>query len=69
MLLRLSAVLNHSRGAVELPAIESQAKNASITLIFPKGWFKQHPLTRDDLMVESNYLNAASLELVIAEDT
>lgn len=67
MLLRLSAVLNHSRGAVELPDIECQAKNASITLIFPKGWFDQHPLTYDDLMVEANYLNAAGLELVIAE--
>ena len=69
MLLRLSAVLNHSRGAVKLPEIECQAKHASITLIFPKSWFKQHPLTHDDLIVEANYLNAAGLELVIAEDT
>ena len=68
MLLRLAAVLNHSRGAVELPAIECQAKNASLTLIFPQGWFKQHSLTYDDLMVESNYLNAAGLELVVAEE-
>jgi exopolyphosphatase/guanosine-5'-triphosphate,3'-diphosphate pyrophosphatase len=69
MLLRLAAVLNHSRGSVELPVIECQAKNASITLIFPKGWFEQHPLTYDDLTVESNYLNAAGLELVVAEET
>jgi len=67
MLLRLSAVLNHSRGAVDLPEIECQAKHASITLIFPEGWFKQHPLTREDLKVEANYLQAAGLELVIAE--
>jgi len=67
MLLRLSAVLNHSRGAVELPVIECQAKHASITLIFPVGWFEQHPLTHEDLMVEANYLQAAGLELVIAE--
>ena len=68
MLLRLAAVLNHSRGSVELPTIECQGKNASITLIFPKGWFEQHPLTQDDLIVESNYLNAAGLELVVAEE-
>ena len=68
MLLRLASVLNHSRGSVELPVIECQGKNASITLIFPKGWFEQHPLTHDDLMVESNYLNAAGLELVVAEE-
>jgi exopolyphosphatase/guanosine-5'-triphosphate,3'-diphosphate pyrophosphatase len=68
MLLRLAAVLNHSRGSVELPEIECQAKSAAITLIFPKGWFEQHPLTHDDLIVESNYLNSADLELVIAEE-
>ena len=67
MILRLSAVLNHSRGSVELPEIECQAKHASITLIFPNGWFEQHPLTHDDLMVEANYLRAAGLELIIAE--
>lgn len=67
ILLRLAAVLNHSRGSVELPYIECQAKNASITLIFPKDWFQQHPLTYDDLMVEANYLNAAGLELIVAE--
>ena len=68
MLLRLAAVLNHSRGSVELPEIECQAKNASITLIFPNGWFEQHPLTHDDLIVELNYLSSAGLELVIAEE-
>jgi exopolyphosphatase/guanosine-5'-triphosphate,3'-diphosphate pyrophosphatase len=68
MLLRLASVLNHSRGSVELPEIECQGKHASMTLIFPKNWFEQHPLTHDDLMVESNYLNAAGLELVIAEE-
>lgn len=68
MLLRLAAVLNHSRGAVELPAIECQGKNRKLTLIFPKGWFAQHPLTHDDLMVESNYLSAADLKLIIAEE-
>ncbi len=69
LLLRLASVLNHSRGAVELPLIECQAKQACITLIFPRGWFEQHPLTKDDLVVEANYLGAAGLELIIAEDT
>ena len=68
MLLRLSAVLNHSRGAVKLPEIECQGRSSSLTLIFPKGWFKQHPLTHDDLIVESDYLNAAGLELIVAEE-
>jgi len=68
MLLRLSAVLNHSRGAVELPEIECQGRSSSLTLIFPKNWFKQHPLTHDDLIVESDYLNAAGLELIVAEE-
>ncbi len=69
MLLRLAAVFNHSRGAVKLPEIECQGKNDSLTLIFPKGWFKQHPLTHDDLLVEANYLKAADLTLIVAEDT
>jgi exopolyphosphatase/guanosine-5'-triphosphate,3'-diphosphate pyrophosphatase len=68
MLLRLAAVLNHSRGAVELPIIECQAKNSGITLIFPKDWFEQHPLTHDDLIVESNYLSSADLALILAEE-
>lgn len=67
LILRLAAVLNHSRGSVELPEIECQAMPASMTLIFPEGWFEQHPLTHDDLMVEANYLKAAGLELIIAE--
>ena len=68
VLLRLAAVLNHSRGAVELPDIECQGKNAAITLIFPQGWFKQNPLAYDDLTVEANYLNAAGLQLIFAEE-
>jgi exopolyphosphatase/guanosine-5'-triphosphate,3'-diphosphate pyrophosphatase len=69
LLLRLSAVLNHSRGAVELPDIECQGKPDSMTLIFPKGWFEQHRLTQDDLMVEANYLQAAGLTLIFVEET
>lgn len=69
VLLRLAAVLNNSRGAVELPDIECQGKNESITLIFPKDWFKQNPLTKDDLRVEADYLKAAGLTLIVAEDT
>lgn len=67
LVLRLAAVLNHSRGAVELPEIECQGKSSSITLIFPKGWFKQNPLTLEDLQVEANYLLAGGLELITAE--
>ena len=69
LLLRLSAVLNHSRGAVKLPEIECQGKSDAITLIFPKGWFAQHRLTQDDLLVEAAYLKGAGLTLVVAEDT
>jgi hypothetical protein len=38
-------------------------------LIFPKGWFEQHRLTQDDLMVEANYLQAAGLTLIFVEET
>ena len=69
LLLRLAAVLNNSRGAVELPEIECQGKADTLTLIFPNDWFKQHPLTQDDLRVEADYLKAAGLTLIVAEDT
>lgn len=68
VILRLAAVLNHSRGAVQLPKIECQGKKSSLTLIFPQGWFKQNPLMLDDLQVEANYLKAGGIELITAED-
>lgn len=68
MLLRMASTLNYSRGAVNLPEIEFQGKSSSMTMIFPKGWFEQNPLTYDDLKAEANYLNIAGLELIMAED-
>ena len=65
IILRLATLLNHSRGAVQLPEIEVEVDETALKLIFPKDWFEAHPLTFDDLAAETDYLQAVGFELLI----
>lgn len=65
VLLRLATLLNHSRGAVELPDIRVKVEENSLKLKFPENWFEAHPLTFDDLAAETDYLQAAGFELLV----
>ncbi|HEX9626915.1 MAG TPA: exopolyphosphatase [Acidiferrobacterales bacterium] len=65
LLLRLAVLLHRGRGDVELPALRLEADKRSLMLRFPRGWLGRHPLTREDLVREAVYLQAARLELLI----
>lgn len=63
MLLRLSVLLHRGRVAQEPPAFTLAAGKRSLRLRFPRGWLGQHPLTREDLAQEAQFLRAAGLRL------
>ncbi|ASP38127.1 exopolyphosphatase [Bacterioplanes sanyensis] len=66
VLLRLAVVLNHSRGAHEVPVPELAVDDTRIELSFPSAWLDDHPLTTQDLNMERDYLAAAGFELHIS---
>ena len=63
ILLRLSCVLNRSRSYVSPPEIKAAANTSSLSLKFPKDWLANHALTRADLEIEAEYLEAAEFDL------
>ncbi|GGY53468.1 exopolyphosphatase [Bacterioplanes sanyensis] len=69
MLLRLAVLLNHSRGAHEVPEPSLQVTEQGLRLTFPSGWLSEHPLTARDLASERDYWAAAGLELLISDGT
>ena len=63
LVLRLAALLHHGRHDTPLPAIEVEAADAALVLVFPPGWLDEHPLTRADLEQEQDCWRAAGYEL------
>lgn len=66
ILLRLSVVLNHSRGAHSVPPPELQVEGQTINISLPSGWLKEHPLTERDLKQEANYLHDIGWNLIFS---
>ncbi len=66
VLFRLAIVLHRARTpGLRIPlkiAIEAR----SVILQFRTGWLEQHPLTREDLELETGYLQAAGIRLRVA---
>ena len=62
-LLRLSVLLHRNRSRSNQPVIGASASKKSISLDFPSGWLKNHPLTLADLDNEKKYLKSAGLKL------
>ncbi len=63
VIFRLAVVLHRSRapGPGVAPAIEVGPK--TVKLAFRTGWLDKHPLTREDLELEADYLEAAGFRL------
>jgi exopolyphosphatase/guanosine-5'-triphosphate,3'-diphosphate pyrophosphatase len=64
MLLRLAALLNRNRSAIEMPAIGISASENTLTLDFDSDWLEANPLTVADLEREVSYLAAVGYELI-----
>ncbi len=63
ILLRLSALLHRSRVSVPMPEPRLRAEEKRVTLEFPAGWLRLHPLTGADLDEETAYLRSCGYTL------
>lgn len=63
LLLRLAVLLHRGRVEQELPSFRLEAGKRRLRLRFPRGWLAKHPLTREDLEQEAEYLRAAGWRL------
>jgi len=63
LVLRLAVLLHRGRSTVQLPDIKLIARGRALTVEFPRGWLKGHPLTVADLIQEVEYWKAAGLRL------
>jgi exopolyphosphatase/guanosine-5'-triphosphate,3'-diphosphate pyrophosphatase len=64
-ILRLSVLLNRSRGQQTLPRLSMSASKNGYALKFPDGWLEGNPLTRADMEEETARLASIGLELEI----
>jgi exopolyphosphatase/guanosine-5'-triphosphate,3'-diphosphate pyrophosphatase len=63
LVLRLAVLLHRGRSSAHLPEMKLIARGRALTVEFPRGWLKDHPLTVADLMLEVEYWKAAGLRL------
>jgi len=63
VLLRLAALLNRNRSAVELPEIRLKADARKLQISFPDGWLADNRLTQADLDQECDWLDAVGFKL------
>ena len=63
VLLRLAALLNRGRSPDDPPRPKLAARGRALTLRFPRGWLKAHPLTAADLELEREFLAPARYTL------
>lgn len=65
VLLRLAALLHRSRNHEALPHINATVNGDTLELSFPEAWIALHPLTMDDLRVETQMLQTIGLTLSV----
>jgi exopolyphosphatase/guanosine-5'-triphosphate,3'-diphosphate pyrophosphatase len=63
VVLRLAVLLHRGRSREPLPAIRLTPKGRSLELRFPRGWLREHALTRADLEQEVDFLKAVGFRL------
>lgn len=63
VLLRLAVLLHRGRSRAPLPVIKLTAKGRSLEVRLPRGWIREHPLTRADLVLEVDQLRAVGFRL------
>ena len=66
--MRLAILFNRGRtDTKECPEISVEAGNDELTMIFPKGYFNEKPLTYADLKTEKKRLKVINFNLLLAE--
>jgi exopolyphosphatase/guanosine-5'-triphosphate,3'-diphosphate pyrophosphatase len=63
VILRMAALLHRSRDDTTLPDFDVSGDATSLSLAFPAGWLREHPLTRAELKQEKLYLKPAGIKL------
>ena len=64
VLLRLAALVHHSRSPEPLPDLKISSDGLHFIMQFPDGWLANHPLTAADIDEEKDYLQAWDISLV-----
>ena len=64
VLLRLAALVHHSRSPKPLPDLKLSSDGLHFIMQFPDGWLANHPLTAADIEEEKDYLQAWDISLV-----
>lgn len=63
-IIRLSVLLHRGKRQQAVPPMELTCKKQTLTLILPKNWLEEHPLTAADLEDERHYLRSYDIELL-----
>ncbi len=63
VVMRLAVLLHRGRSRETLPTIRLTPKGRSLELRFPRGWLREHALTRADLAQEVDFLKAVGFRL------
>jgi exopolyphosphatase/guanosine-5'-triphosphate,3'-diphosphate pyrophosphatase len=63
VVLRLAVLVHRGRSRAPLPAIRLTAKGRSLEVRFPRGWLREHALTRADLAQEVDFLKGVGFRL------
>ncbi len=56
VLLRFAILFHHIRGTQQMPAVELQAGQDRLDVVFPEGWLEQNQLTQADFANEAEWL-------------
>ena len=64
IILRIAVMLNRQRSSRALPKIIAQGTKKTLSLTFPKGWLKKHPLSQADLEEEAKILKRVGYQLL-----
>ena len=60
-------MFNRGRSDRKFPKVDVEAGNDELTMVFPKGYFQEKPLTYADLKTEKKRLKAINFNLLLAE--
>ncbi|MCU7829198.1 MAG: exopolyphosphatase [Candidatus Thiodiazotropha sp. (ex Myrtea sp. 'scaly one' KF741663)] len=63
ILLRLSVLMHRARSPVVKPMARLEVEKNRLSLVFPRDWIKDHPLTQTELMQEAAFLESAGFVL------
>ena len=63
VVMRLAVLLHRGRSREPLPLIRLTPKGRSLEVRFPRGWLREHALTRADLSQEVGFLKAVGFRL------